>query len=130
MKNRGVLAYVMLAFGIFVIIISGYLYYDNIQKYESYEGETRGNIVEYIGSINDKIPVLKYEVNKEKYKLIDSSRTISSMQNKSIKILYKLENPEIAKIYDDYQIWGVPLSIFIVGVFCALFGFIIYRVGF
>lgn len=130
MKNRGLLAYVMLGFGILVIIISAYLYYQNIKNYNLYEGKTKGNISEYIGSIDNKIPVIKYVVDDKKYELVDSSRIVNSMQNKSVKILYKIDNPIDAKIYDDYQIWGVPLSIFIVGVFCSLFGFIIFKVGF
>jgi len=130
MKNRGLLAYVMLGFGILVIIISAYLYYKNIQNYNQYEGKTKGNISEYIGNIDNKIPVIKYKVDDKKYELVDSSRIVNSMQNKSVKILYKIDNPIDAKIYDDYQIWGVPLSIFIVGVFCSLFGFIIFKVGF
>ena len=52
------------------------------------------------------------------------------MQNKEIKVLYMTDEVDDARIYDDYQIWGIPLSIFIVGVFCSIFGFIIYKVGF
>jgi hypothetical protein len=56
-------------------------------------------------NIDNKIPVIKYKVDDKKYELVDSSRIVNSMQNKSVKILYKIDNPIDAKIYDDYQIW-------------------------
>ncbi len=132
MKNKGFLASSMLIFGVLIILISIYLYFYNSNEFSKYDGETKGKIVEYIGSIHSRIPVIEYKVKdkSEKYILIDSSRAVNSMQNKEIKVLYMLDDIKDARIYDDYQIWGVPLSIFIVGVFCSIFGLIIYRVGF
>ena len=130
MKNRGILASSMLIFGILTILFSIYLYYYNSNQFTKYDGETKGKIVEYIGTIHDKIPVIKYEVDKKNYVLIDSTKAVNSMQNKEIKVLYMTDEVDDARIYDDYQIWGIPLSIFIVGVFCSIFGFIIYKVGF
>ncbi len=52
------------------------------------------------------------------------------MQNKEFTIVYMKNDAEDARIYDNYQVWGVALSVFIIGVFCAIFGFIIFKVGF
>jgi hypothetical protein len=49
------------------------------------------------------------------------------MQNKEITIVYMKNDVEDARIYDNYQVWGVALSVFIIGVFCAIFGFIIFN---
>lgn len=130
MKNRGILASSMLIFGILTILFSIYLYFQKSNQFSKYDGETKGKIVEYIGTLHDKIPVIEYKVKSKSYVLIDSSKAVNSMQNKEIKVLYMTENEEDARIYDDYQIWGIPLSIFIVGVFCSIFGFIIFKVGF
>jgi hypothetical protein len=130
MKNKGLLASSMLIFGIVVILFSIYFYLDKSSQFNKYDGETKGKIIEYIGTLHNKTPVIKYSVDEKEYTLIDSSKVVNSMQNKEIKVLYMKNNIEDARIYDDYQIWGVPLSIFIVGVFCSIFGFIIYRVGF
>lgn len=130
MKNKGLLASSMLIFGVLVILFSIYFYFDKSSQFNKYDGETKGKIIEYIGTLHNKTPVIKYLVDEKEYTLIDSSKVVNSMQNKEIKVLYMKNNIEDARIYDDYQIWGVPLSIFIVGVFCSIFGFIIYRVGF
>jgi len=130
MKNKSFLSASMLIFGIITILASIYIYYDKSKQFAEYDGETKGQILEYIGSISNKIPVISYKVSSESYILIDSSKAINSMQNKEITVLYKSDNVTDARIYDNYQVWGVALSIFIIGVFCAIFGFIIFKVGF
>jgi hypothetical protein len=58
---------------------------------------------------------------------IDS--TISMVERTKIKthVLYDSVNPSKASTYDSYQVWGIPLSIGIVGSFIFLFGIIFYR---
>jgi len=130
MKNKSFLSSAMLIFGILTMLASAYIYYAKSEQFSSYDGETRGKIIEYIGNISNKIPVISYKVNDEKYILIDSSKAISSMQNKEFTIVYMKNDAEDARIYDNYQVWGVALSVFIIGVFCSIFGFIIFKVGF
>ncbi len=127
MAKKGLLNYAVLLLGLAIVVLAAIMYFVKESNYSNYNSKTRGDVATYLGKIGSKVPVIKYKVANKEYRLIDSSHIVSSMQNKSVTIFYNSYNPQEAKIYDNFQVWGIPLSIFIIGVFFIIFGYIILK---
>ena len=127
MNKKNKLAFAMLGISSVFILFSAFFYFAKKSAFTEYDGKTKANIIKYMGDINHKVPVLSYIVDGKDYTLVDINLTIKSMQNRTITLLYKLNNPSDAKIYDNFQVWGIPLAIFIIGILSFIFGLIIYK---
>lgn len=127
MAKKGFLNYIVLLLGLAIVILAAIMYFLNESNYSKYNSKTKGDVAVYLGDIGNKTPVIKYNVGDKEYRLVDSSHIVSSLQNKSVTIFYNNKNPQEAKIYDNFQIWGIPLSILVIGIFFIIFGYIILK---
>ncbi len=127
MAKKGLLNYAVLLLGLAIVVLAAIMYFVKESNYNKYNIKTKGDIATYLGKIGNKTPVIKYKIGNKEYRLVDSSHIISSMQNKSVTIFYNSKNPQEARIYDNFQVWGIPLSIFIIGIFFIIFGYIILK---
>lgn len=129
MKNSRSLAITLILSGIIIMIFSTYFWMEKSKKFDNYDGKARGNIIKYIRSGEDRLPMLRFKYENQDFTFIDTSASLVDRTKDSTDILFKKSNPNDALMYDSYDTWGAPLSIGIVGFFISFFGYIIYRVG-
>lgn len=102
---------------------------DNKAEVEPYDLETTGRVIKYVGPLTNKNPVVEYYLPSSTLTFIDSTASLSEKTKRETAVRYNSEDPTKAIMYDPYDVWGIPLSIGIVGFFINLFGFVLYRVG-
>lgn len=100
---------------------------------KKYDGvKSRGKVVSYKPNpegVNSAI-IEFYTKDSTLISFQDNNPSLSTRQKKELDIIYQPLNPKNAIIYDPYDIWGVPLSIAIVGIFLIIFGLVIRIIGF
>jgi hypothetical protein len=115
--------------GFAMIGLGLYIWLDNRTGLEVYDAQTDGRVIKYVGPITNKLPVVEYYLPSSTLTFIDSTASLSERTKRETAVIYNSENPKVAMMYDPYDVWGVPLSIAIVGFFINLFGFVLFRVG-
>lgn len=139
MKNRNVLGFLFILFGLVLLYIS-YDYFESANDFISKTVLTRGEIVGFKvqkskglrpDSFKEHYPIIKFRtIQGEEVKFI-SSLPYNPERHKIgdwIEIRYQPRNPQNAEIYSFYSLWSKFFAVFIAGFIFALIGAIaIYR---
>ena len=112
--------------GAIFILFGVWLLKQNMEG-KNFDGiEARGTIVSYEMIDGKRVANIEfYTKDSTLVSFKDSDSRLITRQKKELDIIYPDNNPEMAVVYDPYDIWGIPLSIMIVGLFIAMFGLVI-----
>lgn len=128
-KKKDRIASYTIIFGILLFVFSiGYYLYNNSLLIE--DGEiTSGKIIGYKDLDSDdnfKNPVVEFMVGDKKIQFVNSDYILTYVKNNKVYVMYSKSNYKEAMIYEGYLVWGVPLSIAIIGILTSIFGYIIF----
>lgn len=112
--------------GAIFILFGVWLLNQNMEG-KDFEGlEARGKIVSYDMVDGRRAATIEfYTQDSTLISFQDFDARLITRQKKELDVIYPVNSPEKAVVYDPYDIWGIPLSIMIVGLFIAMFGLVI-----
>lgn len=126
-KTKDYLAISTIIFSLITIVIAISLYFHNQSKLIPNANKTEGKIIGYEDNTDVdsyyKLPKIRFIVNRKDAIIFTNDKYIlSNVKNNKVIVIYNLDNPSEAMIYEGYLIWGIPLSILIIGIMTLGFG--------
>lgn len=125
-KTKDIISKITIAIGFITIIYSVFIYSNNEKSYGN-SSKVDGKLLKY--KKNEKglnLPVIYYIVDKDTFYFKSNNQIGTFPKENRVTIVYNVDNPSEAKIYESYKNLGIPISVATIGGMILLFGLIMH----